>query len=102
MLAYDVKERKLNSSGWCSYADLPEFCNQGDIMSIHTPFTKQTRHMIYESLIKKMKRGVMIFKRPGEEWLRFKMTLLIWTAGITVIIVGKFMEEKEGFSFLSF
>lgn len=61
IVAYDgVRNEQLVSRYGVRYMDLPELCGQSDIISIHVPLTKQTRYMIHEPLIQKMKRGVMI------------------------------------------
>ena len=42
------------------YVTLPELCAQADVISIHTPLTAQTHHLIDEQTLGSMKRGVLL------------------------------------------
>ena len=42
------------------YVTLPELCAQADIISVHTPLTAQTQHLIDDQLLSQMKRGVLL------------------------------------------
>ncbi len=42
------------------YVSLPELCAQADIITVHTPLTIQTRHLIDDALLSRMKRGVLL------------------------------------------
>jgi D-lactate dehydrogenase len=42
------------------YVTLPELCAQADIISIHTPLTAATHHLINEPVLSSMKRGVLL------------------------------------------
>lgn len=57
VLAYDkfpAKDSGLN------YVDLDTLFSESDIISVHCPLTDETRHMIGEEAIGKMKKGVVI------------------------------------------
>ncbi len=42
------------------YVSLPELCAQADIISVHTPLTAQTQHLIADEVLGQMKRGVLL------------------------------------------
>ena len=61
ILAYDVvKDQRLVSNYDVHYVELHTLCSQSDIISIHTPLNKLTKHLINETQIKRMKKGVML------------------------------------------
>jgi len=51
----DVEERM-----GVTYTDLDEIYRRSDIISLHVPLTKSTRHLVDEKVFSKMKRGVML------------------------------------------
>ena len=57
ILAYD---KFPNPSSGLSYVDLPELFAKSDIISLHCPLTEETQHMINETAIQQMKKGVKI------------------------------------------
>ncbi|MBN2853153.1 MAG: 2-hydroxyacid dehydrogenase [Clostridia bacterium] len=57
VIAYDPYPVK-NSD--IDYVSLEELYHQSDIISLHCPLTKETRHLINEESIKKMKDGIML------------------------------------------
>jgi len=57
VLAYDKFPAK--DSG-LDYVDLDRLFSESDIISVHCPLTDETRHMIGEEAIGKMKKGVVI------------------------------------------
>ncbi len=57
VIAYDAYPAK--DSG-ISYVSLDELFEKSDIISLHCPLTKETRHMIGHDSIRKMKKGVVI------------------------------------------
>ncbi len=57
VLAYDpypVKDACIN------YVDLDELCRESDLISLHCPLTKETKHMINKDTIQQMKKGIYI------------------------------------------
>ena len=42
------------------YVALPELCARADIVTVHTPLTPQTQHLIDDHLLTSMKRGVLL------------------------------------------
>lgn len=61
VLAYDLYPRKDEADriGF-SYASLDEIYAQSDIITLHCPLTEETKYLICEESINKMKEGVMI------------------------------------------
>jgi D-lactate dehydrogenase len=57
ILAYDMYP--VNDAPY-EYVSFDYLCENSDIISLHCPLTKQTRHMINEESIKKMKNGVVL------------------------------------------
>ena len=57
VLAHDVKpDAELSGT----YTSLDEIYRKSDIISLHVPLTPETRHLIDEKALARMKRGVMI------------------------------------------
>ena len=57
VIAYDLFPAK--DSG-ISYVSLDELLERSDIISLHCPLTKETRHLIDSGAVEKMKKGVVI------------------------------------------
>ena len=57
VLAYD---KFPNPDSGLSYVELPELLEQADVISLHCPLTDETRHMIDDDAIARMKPGVVI------------------------------------------
>jgi D-lactate dehydrogenase len=60
LLAYDIVEHADCVRAGVRYAALEELWAQSDIITLHAPLTPETRHMIDEAAIARMKPGVMI------------------------------------------
>ena len=61
LLGYDIKENKeLADSYQLQYVTLNTLCKKADVISLHTPLTTETYHLINNDLISKMKEGVII------------------------------------------
>jgi D-lactate dehydrogenase len=60
-IAYDVKpdEAAAEELGF-SYVSLDELIERSDVISLHVPSTPQTRHLISDDEINRMKQGVVI------------------------------------------
>ncbi len=58
VFAYD--EKNCNSCGEVRFVKLDELVKTCDIVTVHLPYEKATRHIINDSVIAKMKRGVII------------------------------------------
>ncbi|OLS28007.1 MAG: (S)-sulfolactate dehydrogenase [Candidatus Heimdallarchaeota archaeon LC_2] len=61
VIAYDiVKIAELEKLNGFEYVQLDELFSNADVISIHVPLVKATKHMINQSSIAKMKDGVII------------------------------------------
>jgi len=60
VIAYDVFQNKELPELGINYVSLDEIYAQSDIISLHVPLLPATQHMINETSIEKMKKGVMI------------------------------------------
>lgn len=56
VLAYDIYPSMDN----VEYTDIETLCENSDIISLHCPLTKETKHIINKNTIDKMKPGVFI------------------------------------------
>jgi D-lactate dehydrogenase len=61
ILGYDLYPNpKFELAGVAKYVTLPEVFAQSDIISLHCPLTPETHHLINETAIAQMKRGMML------------------------------------------
>lgn len=61
ILIYDLEENKeLIDKYQVKYESIEEVCKKSDIISIHAPLTKETKHLIDKEKINWMKKGVML------------------------------------------
>jgi len=60
LVAFDMKPNDECRAMGVSYVTLEELWTASDIITLHTPLTEQTRHMLNAAAIARMKRGVMI------------------------------------------
>jgi D-lactate dehydrogenase len=61
ILAYDINPSiELTRKYDVRFCSLNELCLMSDIISIHTPLNRQTRHILNENVFSIMKKGVMI------------------------------------------
>ena len=61
LLGVDVQANpELTHRYGLEYVPLDELCARADIITVHTPLNPETRHLIDEELLGRMKRGVML------------------------------------------
>lgn len=60
VLAYDIAPKSECEAMGVEYVPLEEIWSRSDIVTLHTPLTTDTRHMIDANVIGRMKPGVMI------------------------------------------
>lgn len=61
ILAYDIYPKKeLEQKYNLKYVDLDTLLEKADIITLHTPYTPQTHHLINHETIQKMKHGTLI------------------------------------------
>lgn len=61
LLGHDPHPRpELSQSLGLRYVSLPELCAQADIITVHTPLTDDTTHLLDAQVLGAMKRGVLL------------------------------------------
>ena len=61
LLGFDkYPDPSLTETYGVEYTDIERVCTESDIVSLHLPLTPETRHLISDKLISRMKRGVML------------------------------------------
>lgn len=60
VLAFDLDEDKNLAEKGVTYVQLPDLLAQSDIISLHVPLNDRTRHLINDTTIEQMKKGMMI------------------------------------------
>ncbi len=60
VLAYDPYEKSELIANGVKYVSLEDLFRQSDIISLHVPLTVDTKHLINETTLAKMKPGVML------------------------------------------
>lgn len=61
LLGVDVQPNPdLTAQYGLRYVSLPELCAQSDIISVHTPLTAKTHHLLNDQVLGQMKRGVLL------------------------------------------
>ena len=60
LLGYDSYKNPICVELGMNYVDLPSLLTEADIVSLHCPFTPETRHLINNQTISLMKRGSML------------------------------------------
>ncbi|KAF9243123.1 D-isomer specific 2-hydroxyacid dehydrogenase [Melanogaster broomeanus] len=58
---YYSRNRNPEAPEWCEYVgSMDELCERSDVLSIHVPLREDTRNLVGETQIRKMKRGSII------------------------------------------
>ncbi|KIJ65888.1 hypothetical protein HYDPIDRAFT_109958 [Hydnomerulius pinastri MD-312] len=58
---YYSRNRNPDAPEWCEYVgSMDELCERSDVLSIHVPLRADTRNLVGETQIRKMKRGSII------------------------------------------
>ena len=61
LLGVDVRPNPdLTAQFGLRYVPLAELCAQADIISVHTPLTTETQHLLNDQVLGQMKRGVLL------------------------------------------
>jgi D-lactate dehydrogenase len=61
LLGVDVQPNaELTQRYDLEYVTLPELCAQADILTVHTPLTAQTRHLLDDEVLSSLKPGAML------------------------------------------
>ena len=104
VLANDVflnDQQKATYEGWVTFTDLPDLCKNSDVISIHTPLTKDTEGMFDRAFFSNMKRTAFIINtsRGGvinePELIRALREGVIAGAGLDVFEHEPIQPENE-------
>ncbi len=96
ILAYDLyPDHKFAEEEGIAYTTLDELYRESDIISLHCPLTDQTRYIINEDSIDKMKDGVMIIN-TGRGQLIHTNALIEGLKEKKISAAGLDVYEEEG------
>ena len=96
ILAYDLyPDHKFAEEEGITYTTLDELYRESDIISLHCPLTDQTRYIINEDSIDKMKDGVMIIN-TGRGQLIHTNALIEGLKEKKISAAGQDVYEEEG------
>ncbi|KZT69685.1 hypothetical protein DAEQUDRAFT_765269 [Daedalea quercina L-15889] len=62
-ILYHSRRKVAAAPEWCEHYDkehLDEMLAQADVLSVHVPYTKETRNIVDETVIRKLKKGAII------------------------------------------
>ncbi len=96
VVAYDVfpKEEESKELGF-SYVSLDELLGSSDVISIHTPYNKETHHMINVDNIEKIKKGAYIINTARGGIIETRALIKGLESGI-ITGAGLDVLEEEG------
>ena len=94
VIAYDIfPDAKFATENNFTYKSLLEVLKESDVITIHTPYTKENYHLINKENISKMKKGIFIINTARGALIETEA--LIW--GINEgIIAGAGLDVLEG------
>ena len=94
VVAFDLfPDEKLAAAEGFSYLKLENLLEQSDIITIHVPYTKETRHLIHAGNIAKFKRGAYLINTARGEIVETDALLRAIKDGI---IAGAGLDVLEG------
>jgi len=93
VLACDVVENP-DLAGIASYVSTDELIRNSDIVTLHCPLTPQTRHIISEQSIARMKNGVMLVNTSRGALINAKAIIPALKAG-KIAFLGLDVYEEE-------
>lgn len=96
ILGYDILPKKVK---YVKFVDLDTIYHQSDIISIHTPLTSDTRHLINEETILKMKTGVMIINTARGDIIKTTAVLAALKSGKIGYLGLDVYEYEKGLFF---
>lgn len=100
LLGVDVEPNPdLTAQYGLRYVTLPELCAQADIITVHTPLTAQTQHLIDDQLLGKMKHGVLLVNTGRGGVLDTKAALRALDSGQLGYLGLDVYEHEKGLFF---
>jgi len=98
--AYDnVQNEQIKVSFGVRYVDLQTLCSQSDIISLHLPLNKETKHILSQESIGWMKNGVMIINTSRGGLVNTRDIVLALKSGKIGYFGMDVYEEEEGLFF---
>jgi D-lactate dehydrogenase len=82
-----------------TYVDLEELAATSDVMSLHTPLTPETFHLVGSDLLKKVKRGIVIVNVSRGALIDSKALIKALKKGRVGGVALDVYEEEEGVFF---
>ena len=98
VLAYDPHPNPDLHAGGIDYVPLAELLAGSDIVTLHSPLTRETRHMIDTAAVHRMKRGVMLINTSRGELIDTRAVITALKSGhIGYLGLDVYEEEEELF-----
>lgn len=95
ILGCDIKPNSLCTEMGIAYVPLARLLEESDIITLHCPFTPETRHLIDASAIGKMKRGVMLINTSRGGIVDTKAVVAAIKSGVIGHLGLDVYEEEE-------
>jgi D-lactate dehydrogenase len=95
VLAYDVRPKDAVIKGGARYVSLSEIMEQSDIISLHCPLNEQTRYLINDQSILRMKRGVMLINTSRGALIDTKTVITGLKSGVIGALGIDVYEQEE-------
>ncbi len=103
LLYYDVfPNTALETSYGAQFTDLDVLCRESDIITLHTPLTPQTKHIISAERIAQMKRGVMLINTSRGGLINTADAIEALKAGQIGYLGIDVYEQEQGIFFNDF
>ena len=99
VVAYDVAPSPECSGMGVEYRPLADIWTEADIITLHTPLTPETRHLIDAQAIARMKRGVMIVNTSRGALVDTPALIAGLKSGHVGYVGLDVYEEEEGLFF---
>ncbi|MCM4164880.1 MULTISPECIES: 2-hydroxyacid dehydrogenase [unclassified Arenibacter] len=100
ILAYDLEEvEELKEKYGVRFTDCLTLCSKADIISLHVPFTPETKHIIDAEHIRVMKKGVMLINTSRGALVDTKAVINGLKSGKIGYFGIDVYEEEEGLFF---
>jgi D-lactate dehydrogenase len=99
VIAYDVNEAESLKRAGVAYSDLDTLLSTSDIITLHVPLLKQTRHLINADSIRLMKKGVMLINTSRGELIDTPAVIAALKTGQVGSLGIDVYEDEEGIFF---
>lgn len=96
VIGYDIQPKDIDH---VELVDLDRLYRESDIISLHTPLTPQTRYLINEQTLQKMKNGVMIINTARGDVLKTTAALSALKSGKIGYLGIDVYEYEKGLFF---